>query len=287
MSSDVPRRLPLPLRALAWSAGKLTIRGQGRAGLWLASRLLRGDCVYHGANGIALRVEPHDAFQPLMLLGLWERPTIRTLERFARPGSVVIDAGAHIGAFSLRAAQLVGPAGRIDAFECDPRAAERLRAHVRVNRCARVNVHEAALSNHVGRVQLYLPDRIGWSTLHRALWPTFQQEVDPDARRVTVSAITLDEHLGEVGVDPDRISVIKIDVEGSELDVLAGARETLRHTHAALIVEYAPRRLRATGSSPEELEGFLRSLGYTYSGNGESLRAQPDRGFRDVVFVKS
>ena len=97
-----------------------------------------------------------------MAFGLYELDTARVLKRLLRPGDHFIDGGANIGYFTLLAARLVGPAGRVDAFEPLPENHARLLAHLDLNGLAdRVRVHRLALS-----------DRAGEAVIHRLSGPT-------------------------------------------------------------------------------------------------------------------
>ncbi len=272
-----PRPLPLPLRALSRMAMRRPMRGQARMASMLAPRLLSGDRAYEGADGIVMRVDPDDGFQPLMLLGIFERSSLDALARHARPGSVVVDAGAHIGLFSLHAARAVGDAGNVLSFEVDPAALDRLREHLDLNRATRVEVNEVALSDEEGEVSFHVSPQLGWSTL--------RGDLAPGSREIEVRAAPLDARLAELGVDPERVSVVKVDVEGAEMEVLRGARGTLERSGAAVIVEFDPERLRATGSSPDELGEFMAELGYGLEGGG-GLGDEPEL-LHDVVFVRS
>jgi tRNA A58 N-methylase Trm61 len=108
-----------------------------------------------------------------MLLG-WFEPIVEALiSRYARPGGVIIDAGAQLGYFTLRFARAVGPEGAVHAFECDPRVITRLRQHVQINGC----------------------DQKGtWDGPHDD----------------QVTSISVDDYVDEHGIDPARVQFIKL-----------------------------------------------------------------------------
>jgi FkbM family methyltransferase len=280
------RSLPPILRAWAATRRVGHFRGQARIAVTLAERLLDGDAPYRGADGVVLRIDPRDDYQVLMLLGLYDRGALEALRTYCRPGSIVIDAGAHIGYFSVEAARRVGGGGEVHAFECDPRVAERLREHAALNAPDTIVARELALADEPGELRLSMPGQFALSSLHSSL--------HDDAEQVAVTALTLDAYLDEQGVDARRVSFIKVDVEGAELTALSGMRETLRRSGAAVLVEVDPDRALSVGEDPEALFALFESVGYearhVYSPRGgpatlADLRRGGGGGVGDVLFV--
>ncbi len=251
-----PAPLPLATRIWAHTRSVGRFRGQARVGVALVRRQVQPGMVYTSARGFPLRVDPDDYFQACMLLGLYDPVGLALARRCIRPGSVAVDAGAHFGYFSLEFARLVGLGGEVHAFECDPRAAARLREHVRLSGGLPVSVNEAAVSDgSVPELTLRLPDQLGWSSIRREHWVEASSEV-------TVAAVSLDEALGAAGVDPRKVSFMKVDVEGAELLALRGAEGMLSAGSPAVLVEFEPERMRFLGDDPAELLGYLADLGY-------------------------
>lgn len=173
------------------------------------------------------------------------------VESLVRDGDVVVDAGADTGVFTLRLAQLVGPSGRVHAFEPNPAR----RPDLEEIAAARGNVvlHEAALSDRAGRARLHIPVR--GSGPIGALGSMASRD-DERCLVVEVACATLDEALGE---DLPRVAFVKCDVEGHELAVLRGARRTLDASRAALLVEIEERH---AGARPAETFALLEASGY-------------------------
>jgi FkbM family methyltransferase len=245
--------LPLPLRAWTITRRLGRFRGQARVAVTMAPRLLDAGVPYRGADGLVFRIDPEDDLQVLILLGMHDRAVVRELRRHATPGSVVIDAGAHIGYFTLHAAGCVGAHGQVHSFECDPRVAPELREHVRLNEVPQVTVVERAISDAPGELQLRLLGRFGLSTTHAG--------INGGGKEVSVPAQPLDDYLVEADIDPGRISVIKVDVEGAEPAALRGMRRALEQSRAAVIVEIDPARAIRTGESPDAIFELLADLG--------------------------
>ncbi len=176
--------------------------------------------------GLRMRLDLGTYPDCCMAVGLYELDTYRTLRRLLRPGAWFVDAGANIGYFTLLAAKIVGPTGRIDAYEPDPVNRARLEEHLAINDLAgRVRVHGVALSDRDGQIDLYHPDDAnhGIASIYAALVPT--------GTKYTVPTVRMDRHLDGV---PD---VIKMDIEGGEVLALPGMRRILREARPIVLLE--------------------------------------------------
>jgi FkbM family methyltransferase len=147
----------------------------------------------------------------------WNPHEYRAFKTAVQPGSIVCDVGANAGAYTVLFAQWVGPAGHVYAFEPDGRALEGLTTHLRLNGVADwTTASSAAVLDRHGPASLVVTDSPGGSRVASGL--------KVGDRGSSVQAVSIDHVCGERGVVPD---VIKIDVEGAELFVLRGARETI------------------------------------------------------------
>jgi len=149
------------------------------------------------------------------------------------PGSLVLDVGANIGAYALPWAAC-HPDVTLHCFEPHPLVRARLTRNVALNRLAdRVKVHAEALSDRDGEATLYAvrgdEDNQGLSTLNSGI-------VDPGrADPITVPLRQIDDVFG---VEEGKISLVKIDVQGHELEVLRGGTATLARHRPVLIFEH-------------------------------------------------
>jgi FkbM family methyltransferase len=158
------------------------------------------------------------------------------LRRRLRPGDQVVDVGANIGYYMLLFRQLVGDAGRIHCFEPEPENVIELRRNVRRNRLDGVDVHPVAAGDADGRI-----------SLHAGI----NGKVAPDGTgSLTVDLRRLDSVLSH------RVDLMKIDVEGYEGHVLAGAEGLLAAYRPALFVEVHPAFL----APPTSLDGIFARL---------------------------
>lgn len=191
---------------------------------------LRGRWWLPASRGKVLRI----------LNGTYEREQTRLFQEHIRPGATVLDVGAHVGYYTLLSAVLAGPRGRVHAFEPNPQNAAFLRRHVRLNRLGNVTVEQAAVSDRAGTARFDFGT--GSGTGHLA-----------DAGALEVRTVRLDDYCAQHGLAP---TVVKIDVEGAEMSVLAGGRETLARHRPVIFLSTHGAEVHAASL------GFLRGLGY-------------------------
>lgn len=236
-------------------------------------------------SGVLYRPVPRRAYETVYLAykRLFEAGPIDGLRRVVADGSTVVDVGANIGFFSLRFGRWVGPTGRVVAIEPEARNIASLRRRVQ----------RAGLSDVITCVQAVAADRSG--QLRLALTPGHPGDHHLAETGKPVQAVTLDELFAQ---DPRQVSLIKIDVQGAETMVIAGARRLLERQRPAVFVELHEPSLARLGSSPRELLDTLVQLGFaghklTRRGVGpaedtEELLArlaQASSGYIDVLFI--
>lgn len=180
-----------------------------------------------------------------------DRHLVELFEAAVQPGARVLDGGAHWGYFTLLAAKAAGPSGAVVAFEPDPRSFERLRWNVQANELGdRVRLVNAALADHEGEQPLFThPLHHSWTSLF---------ELPGSTRTGSIETLSADHALGDDGP----IDVVKLDVEGSELQALRGMRRMLGSWRPTLFLECHPTALSRAGSSVGELLSELRAAGY-------------------------
>jgi FkbM family methyltransferase len=208
------------------------------------------------SSGSLVFITDDDAIGRVMKKGGGDDAHLNMARAHLRPGGTVVDVGANIGMFTVPLAKMVGPTGRVYAFEPHPRCAAVLRKNLTLNGLdGMAEVREKALYSYVGLANLYFsPKSVDNNGDHR-IWP------DPNEARehVGVTVSTLDDELGGAKVD-----LIKIDTQGCEQQVLLGAAATLaRSPGVALSMELWALGLRHTGGSEFELIDRVEELGFT------------------------
>ena len=217
-TSLIGRLLRLPLRLIPRQTvvpilqgplrGKKWIVGSGNHGYWLGSYEL-------GKRALFIKAIP--------------------------PGGVVYDLGANVGYYTLLSAVLVGPRGRVFAFEPLPRNLEFLRRHLSLNRIDNATVIEAAVADRSGTAR-------------------FEEDASTSKGRIgaqgglEVRSIALDELVARERMP--RPDLFKIDIEGGEFLALQGARRILTESHPVIFLS------THSGKVHKECLAFLESLGY-------------------------
>lgn len=243
ISSDtfVGKALRLALRAIPRSTVMRIRRGPVRGMRWII-----GDGV-HG-----------------YWLGTYELDKQLAMQKFVRPGMTVYDVGANRGFYMLFFSQLVGPTGRVYAFEPLPSQVQALLDHVRLNAIANAWIIDCAASDKTAMS--------GFTFDRGATENRLSDENDP---RLIVSTLRLDDaNLAPADFikPPD---FIKIDVEGAELAVLKGAAKLLQEHRPVLFVALDWRATR------RECLRLLDSLGY----QSFTLDCRPAAGEPDEIYA--
>jgi FkbM family methyltransferase len=219
-----------------------------------------GDQAWQGrivrlGNGLPIEVDPRDLVGGFIARhGYWEPETVAFLERWLRPGMTVVDAGAHVGQHAMVASGCLGPAGRVHAFEPNPELYEVLRRNLDRAGCANVEAHALALGrSHEARpFYLHPVDNLGASSLRASR---------RECRAVGVQVTTLDAYLA--AHDVPRVDLLKVDVEGAERDLLAGAARTLEaNPDVVVVMEFLRANARRFGHTLEDLERDLLAQGF-------------------------
>lgn len=213
--------------------------------------LWRSECRVWGLRFTAATFERW-LYLRLHRLGHMGRKECAALRRIVRPGMTVLDVGGNLGLYTLLLSRLVGPTGRIVTFEPDPDLFALLKHNCELNVCTNVEMHNVALGRQRDRLKLRrMILNSGDNTLAAGGRGLFRREVDIDV-------VALDEFLP--GLRPD---LVKVDVQGWELEVLRGMERTLSACpQASLYLEYWPEGMRRAGYTADELARFLRERGY-------------------------
>jgi FkbM family methyltransferase len=195
----------------------------------------------------------------IWLMGAFEVATVRAYEKLIKPGQTVLDIGANIGAHTIHFCRIVGPAGRVYAFEPTDYAFAKLQANVAAN---------PHLAGRVECCQVMLTDRTDSKDVP-ALYSSWPLDNATDAHALhggrlmstnSATSTTLDAFLTKARID--RVDLIKIDVDGNECSMLRGASASLARLRPVLLMELSPHQLEESGSSIEELVAILQTAGY-------------------------
>jgi FkbM family methyltransferase len=225
---------------------------------WWTSQIGKRECFDTKIDfGVRIRLHFDSELSRLIYLDDFEPTERKFLKAYLTPGDFFVDVGANIGLFSLIAAQLVGPSGRVFAFEPTRQIYDRLTNNVRLNHFQHISCLRLALSDRVGHQSLFVSED-GFDA-----WNSFARPVAGQSfGHERVECETLDHFVVEHDL-LGRITMMKLDVEGWETRVLAGAKQTLSRKDAPLLlVEFTDAVATSAGSSCKMLYNMLEDFGY-------------------------
>jgi len=200
--------------------------------------------------------------------GLYERQETRLVKRLLKPKQVFVDIGAHIGYYTVMAAEI---GCEVYAFEPNPESF--LLLHENTKDMENVHLHNLALSNRDGKTKLYLNENNTGD--HRMFEVEGRESVEVLASRLD-------------NCDIPKANFLKMDVQGFECHVLRGAVNLIEHSpDLQMLIEYSPNHLQEAGASPGKLIGMLLDLKFfIYVKNGKGLWFYADSADLHIVTKK-
>lgn len=192
----------------------------------------------------------------LYLFGSYELPTVRFIRRHVKPGMTVIDVGAQIGYLTLEMATAQGNDVNVLSFEPEPRNLDRLHHNLQLNGVKNVKVLDRAVSDIDGAIKLFMSKDNNAGT-----HSTISDAATVSTEYIEIPCTRLDTYITEHSIT--NIGLIKVDVEGAELEVVRGAEQLLRTHHPTLILEMCSPFQNARGFSVPQFKSMLHEWGYT------------------------
>jgi FkbM family methyltransferase len=191
---------------------------------------------------------------PDYALGINELPIQSALTEALKLGDTFYDIGAHVGFFTIIAARLVGHLGHVYAFEPSPENLTALQHNLQLNALSNVTVIPKAVSQRSGTEKLWLAQCPGGHTLATIGQP-------PDLKgSIMVETVTIDELIAAGLVTPPQL--VKIDVEGAELQVLQGMTHTIQTWKPILLYEVDDAVQASFQRKYSDLQALIASFGY-------------------------
>lgn len=194
-------------------------------------------------------------YQKLFFWGVYEADVDWMCRRLIRPADVFIDIGASYGYHTLVNARLVGPQGRVYAFEPQPTLLAALSENLQINNLINVRAEGLALSDRPEELRLHRFADLGVGHTSVAVLEHRLSEI------FCCPATTLDSYLSKQGTE--RVTLVKLDVEGSELKILRGSLALLGGIAPPMwIIEVNITSASACGYHPRDLLSLLAEFGY-------------------------
>jgi FkbM family methyltransferase len=214
-------------------------------------------------NSIGPRVSTDPVLNTIRSGSLFDEYVVRNSLPFITPGSTVIDVGANYGQMCIQWSKAVGPSGHVHAFECSTFVSHFLKKTMALNDTTRnVKVHTEAVWHTAGIPLKMLQPNTDGTPGHYYSGAGIRGEDERDSRTESfheVISTTLDSIEYET-----KVSLIKVDAQGSDFYVLKGAEKTLIEHKPLIVFEYENMYDNIFGVSLAELDDWLRSLGFVH-----------------------
>jgi len=180
---------------------------------------------------------------------------------YLKEGMIIFDVGAYIGELTILFSHFVGEKGQVHVFEACSSNFQRLTAVTRAITSSNIILNHTALSDKKGFADLYVYDdqHLSWCSLAKRPLEKYGIPIVPE-RTERVTTTTIDAYCKENSIS--HIDMLKIDVEGAEYQVLLGARKMLQDKRIRCCVFEFGQTTFDMGNNPDEIETYLRQLGY-------------------------
>jgi FkbM family methyltransferase len=170
----------------------------------------------------------------------WEPTVALAIRDHVRPGDIAFDVGSNAAALAVQMSRLVGPRGKVCAFEASPRILPRTQYNLVHAGCFNTTLYHRAVWRSTG------------SMVNIAYGTYLNDRIDPNAPDTSVLTLALDDFVSASGLRP---TFIKMDIEGAEFDALAGMTRLLQDVRPVLVLEQTPEDMRC--------HAILVAAGYT------------------------
>ncbi len=217
-------------------------------------------------RGVVLRIAQQDrTITPTLLTGQYEQAELDLLESLLKPGMTIVDVGANNGVYTCIASQLVGRDGRVVSVEPISENLKALRESVALNQPTTENVTivPVAAGATTGTVRIYLDDQNSGTHSAGGMGEHWED----------VAVRSVDEMVTEL--DLRSVDLIKIDVEGYEQQVLAGATMTVERFAPVILCEFDAEMIKACGSDAKQYATKLFAMGTVLEINERNRSLEP------------
>lgn len=181
----------------------------------------------------------------------WRRWAI--VSAVCEPGDSIIEVGANIGTETVGFSDLVGPTGRVYAYEPFPANVVILQENARSARHQNIDVHPTAVGDRCGFVRFAPPEQREYSGIGQVMWQS-----DQCNGTIEVECLTLDSCLKNF----PPIKALFVDAEGAETKILSGARELIKRDAPVIVIEASEATLKSSGASLEMLWAEISEFDY-------------------------
>lgn len=219
----------------------------------------------------------------LYLFGSYELPTVRFIRKLLSKGGTAVDVGAQIGYLTLVMAMSGEKSATVYSFEPEPENIRRFNRNIHLNTISNVTLIQKAVSNTNSPIKLYL------SADHNAgTHSTIASDPNVSSQYIEIPAVTLDTVVSEHNIT--ELSLVKIDVEGAELEVIQGAQNTIQELQPTFIIELSEVMQQSRGFSSPKFKQMMKEFNYSpfeILDNGQLLQISLEKthAMDNIVFI--
>ena len=186
-------------------------------------------------------------------------PETPLFNQFDLSNRVALDIGAHAGSWAQVLARRVGPSGYVIAYEALPHYGRALSIALRIAGIRNIRVRNVAVGSSKGNVALRWRSERGDFLGGRT---HIERVMQKDTGVVQVQMVSIDEDLISIGIKPEDVGFVKIDVEGAEVEVLQGASHLLRYGRPPVYLEAEPHSNANMGHAVRDVFSLMSDYGY-------------------------
>lgn len=206
-------------------------------------------------RGIIYELNVDDPIQRKIALNLYEKGDLKQIASLIKKGGTCIDVGANVGFYTLHFAKKMQNTGKAYAFEADPSVFAKLKANCKLNTFGSIDIYNKAISNQNGKTTFHCSqDACSGSG-------SLEKFHDIAGQQIEIETQSLDSFLAEEKIS--FVDLIKIDIEGHEIKLLQGAKESLKkRKFGHIFVEFNGPRLSQKGHTFNEFCDYFFSNDY-------------------------
>ncbi|MDZ4664883.1 MAG: FkbM family methyltransferase [Bacteroidota bacterium] len=193
----------------------------------------------------------------------YEKDTFNYFEKIINPNDTVLDIGAHIGLFSVYFSKKLSKKGRVICFEPTPGTFQILEKTVELNNLPNCTLVNAAIADKSGMLNFNLTSKNGEGSNANSL-----VQIERTVNVTEVKVFSIDDYRR---AEKLKINILKIDVEGYELNALRGAEETFIHDKPSGILALHPKSIKKLGQSLEQIWDLLEKYKCHIQHQGKSI----------------
>jgi len=217
---------------------------------------------FRNKDDIIFDLDVHECVQKaIFCFHYFEPEDVAVFRTFIKPNSIVLDVGANIGQYALLASKLMGETGQVYAFEPSPEVYPKLQHHVQLNEFSNIEVITCAVAAKSGSMEFYPANEQGNQGVGSLIPADDYRAQIRSTASIDVDVVSLDAFCESR--DITHVDMLKIDVEGFDLEVLKGAEALMKNNPNLVIMsEVEPINLAQLGATAADFYGFMKERGF-------------------------